>query len=156
MNKFFQKRGEVSFELILIVTFIVFLLVAIWFTVRFYNSRENIANDNENIAIVYNNILTRIRLDSHKTVVVGIGSGTADFFDVDGNVFCRYENKDGALVRIDKDKSNEVLLDRVEAVAFSYSQELPNLLTVRIFPADKKAIPFFTSFALRGLNNDLQ
>ena len=68
----------------------------------------------------------------------------------------KYEIKDNNLVRLDKNNQSLVLLEGVESASFTTKKTLPNLLTVRIFPADKKEIPFFTSFALRGLNNDMQ
>ncbi len=151
-----SKKGEISFEGILIMAFALVLVVAVAATVVFYQNHAS-GSINDGISTTYNKILTSIRLDTHHAVIAAVASGSVTLLDKNADQISKYEIKDNNFVRFDsKNENMTVLFEKVEAVGFSFDEKLPNLLTVRIFPADKQLIPFFTSFALRGLNDDMQ
>ena len=104
----------------------------------------------------YNNFLTSFRQDTHQAVVAITASDSVVLLDKNADKICKYELKDNNLVRFDKNDNMSTVFKSIESLRFSISEKQPNLLTVRVFPSDKKEIPFFTSFALRGLNNDMQ
>lgn len=151
-----KKKTDSSFESILITSFVLVVILVITASGMFFYNRTDSNSEKQNITIVYNNILTKIRLDSHQATVVIVASDSAELLDKNADRISKYEVKDNKLVRLDKNNQSLVLLKGIESASFTTRQDLPNLLTVRIFPADKKEIPFFTSFALRGLNNDMQ
>lgn len=151
-----KKKNDTSFENILIATFTLVIFLVIAACGLFFYNRTGSVSEKQSITYVYNNILTNIRLDSHQATVVIVASDSAELLDKNADRISKYEIKDNNLVRLDKNNQSLVLLEGVESASFTTKKTLPNLLTVRIFPADKKEIPFFTSFALRGLNNDMQ
>lgn len=151
-----KKKTGAGFENLLIVTFALVIILVLAVTGLFFYNRTDSVTEKQSITSIYNNILTKIRLDSHQATVVIVNSGSAEFLDKNADKISKYEINNNNLIRFDKNNKSEILLEGVESASFTTHKKLPNLLTVRIFPADKKEIPFFTSFALRGLNNDMQ
>ena len=151
-----KKKTDSSFENLLILTFALVIILVLVATGLFFYNRTDSVSEKQNITSIYNNILTKMRLDSHQATVVIINPDSAELLDKNADRISKYEIDNNNLFRLDKNNKSEILLEGVESASFTTHKKLPNLLTVRIFPANKKEIPFFTSFALRGLNNDMQ
>lgn len=150
-----ERRGELSFEGILATAFLSLIIATVIAVLQFYNTRNPAAPENHDITRSYNIILSRLREDSQITAFVETASDSAVLFDSQSEIVSRYILNAGNLQRFAKDGKGETLLKNVEAAVFRTTEELQNLLTVKILPADRMDIPFFTSFALRGVNNDL-
>lgn len=149
-------RGELSFEGILSMAFLSVIIATIIAVLQFYEARKPGNSDNFDITQSYNTILTSLREDSQTAAIAEISSDSVNLLDSQSDQICRYAVIDNNLCRLDKSGKGEILLKQVESASFKTSDGLDNLLTVKILPADKMEIPFFTSFALRGVNNDLQ
>ena len=151
-----NKKGEIDFEWLLSVSFVLIILVAVISSIFFgYNNFYSEINQ-KNIIASYNNVVTKLRQDSHQAVVAITASASLIMLDKNADQICKYELNDKNLIRYDKDNKTSIIFENIESLSFNTSENQPNLLTVRIYPADKKEMPFFTSFALRGLNNDLR
>ena len=154
MNSFLTKKALIEIETLLSsVLVIVILLVTVSASIICYNNYTSDKPNQKNIISVYNNIVNNIRLDARRAVSVITTKESFSFFDKDSKEICKYELKDGNLVRYGNDNNISMLLEKVESLSFTTQENLPNLLTVRIFPEDKNEIPFFTSFALRGFDS---
>lgn len=152
-----NKRGEINFDILITTAFIVSLVViALTSGIFYYNSCCVERRIKDYVPFSYNNVLTRVRLDSHQAVAALTASSSVVFLDKNSDQICKYELKDNKLLRFDRENTETVFLEGVEEVKFFVKEDLPNLFTLCIFPNDKNKIPFFTSFALRGLNNDMQ
>jgi hypothetical protein len=149
------RRGELSFEGILGMAFLSLVLATVIAVMQFYNTRNPADPENHDITRNYNTILTCMREDSQITAFAETASDSVALFDSQSELVSKYILNARSLQRFDKNGKGEILLKEVEAVSFKTAEDLQNLLTVKILPADRMDIPFFTSFALRGVNNDL-
>lgn len=149
-------RGELSFEGILGLTFLSLVIATVIAVMQFYHARNPENNENFDITQSYNTILTSLREDAQTAAMADVASDSVNLLDSQSDQISRYAVIDGDLYRFDKAGKGEILLKKVESASFTTPEDLNNLLTVKILPADKMEIPFFTSFALRGINNDLQ
>ena len=153
MNK---KIGKISFDTIMIVSvmaFVIFVCVAV---AMFYYNRQMNSSGQHNIYFAYNAIVKQVRLDSNIAAVALPEPNAVILLDKNAEPLCKYQLKEAKLIRLDKQNRESVLFNNIESITFSVSQDLPNLLTIKIFPLNKNHIPFFTSFALRGSNNDME
>ncbi len=150
-----KRRGELSFEGILGVAFISVILATALAVAQFYKARNPADPENHDITASYNIILTTLREDAQTAAVAEIASDSLTLYNSQSDLISRYAFIGGNLQRFDKSEKGEILLKGVESVFFKTGEDLPNLLTVKIMPADRMDIPFFTSFALRGINHDL-
>ncbi len=149
-----NNKGLIDIEtklssLLIIIVFIAVLSV----TFVCYKNIKSEEPNQKNIISIYNNIVNAIRLDARRAVKAITEKDAFTLFDKNSVTICRYELKDGNLVRYDKDNKLSIMMEKIESLSFTTQENLPNLLTVRIFSADKNEIPFFTSFALRGFDN---
>jgi energy-coupling factor transporter transmembrane protein EcfT len=152
-----RKKEDIKFEWLMIgLPFLLIILILIISCGVFYYNNFYSESNQKNIISSYNYILTRFRQDSHQAVVAITATDSVTLLDKNADQLCKYELKNNTLQRYDKKNNVAVIFDNIESLGFTVSDNQPNLLTVRIYPADKKELPFFTSFALRGLNNDMQ
>ena len=152
MNRLFLKKGLLDIETILSSLLILIILIAIISSsIICYNKYRLDEPNKKNIVSIYNNIINNIKSDAKQAITADTQNDSFSLFDNKSNLICKYELKDKNFVRYDKDKKISVLLEKVESLSFTTQKDVPNLLTVRIFPEDKNEIPFFTSFALRGI-----
>ena len=151
-----NKKGDIKFEWLMGLPFILIILILVFSCGAFYYNNFYSETNQKNIISSYNYILTRFRLDSHQAVVAITASDSLTLLDKNADQLCKYELKNNNLLRYDKSNNASVIFEKIESLSFTVTENQPNLLTVRIYPADKKELPFFTSFALRGLNNDMQ
>ncbi|MBR4571560.1 MAG: hypothetical protein IKO19_12955 [Candidatus Riflebacteria bacterium] len=150
------KNGDIKFEWLMGLPFILIILLPVFACGSFYYNNFYSEINQKNIISSYNYILTRFRQDSHQAVVAITASDSLTLLDKNADQLCKYELNNNNLLRYDKSNKASVIFENIESLSFIVSEDQPNLLTVRIYPADKKELPFFTSFALRGLNNDMQ
>lgn len=149
-----KKNANISFELILIMALAVVIAAILFVSHKYCDNKNSTVFVKQTIADKYNNILSTIRSDTKKAESVSIDGNAFSLLEKDLKVFARYEFKNNTFSRIDSVGNVFALLDDVKLASFSTESDLPNLLTIRILPNDEKAIPFFTSFALRGFDND--
>ena len=151
MSNYLLKRGKVDSELILLLALIIVLFVAIiGYSMSCYK-KFMVEPGKKNTKVIYNNIITHFKNDTYLAYSAATASNSLTLFDKTSKSLCKYELKDKNFLRIDNNKT-VTLLENVESVSFSFGKDLPNLITVRVYPSDKYEIPFFTSFALRGFN----
>ena len=151
-----NKNNKVEFDGLLVFAFVIIGLVIVISCGFFCYNNFLVESNQKNVIASYNNIVTSFRQDTHQAVVAITASDSVVLLDKNADKICKYELKDNNLVRFDKNDNMSTVFKSIESLCFSTNEKQPNLLTVRVFPADKKEIPFFTSFALRGLNNDMQ
>lgn len=151
-----NKKGEINFEWLMGFSFILIILVLIISCGAFYYNNFYSETNQKNIISSYNYILTKLRQDSHQAVVAITASDSMTLLDKNADQLCKYELNNNNLIRYDKSNNSVVIFENIESLSFTVNDEQPNLLTVRIYPSEKNELPFFTSFALRGLNNDMQ
>ena len=148
-----NKKGKIDSDALLVSFYVFFILViSIVVSIHCYNNYI-IKPSQKSIIAVYNNIIIQFRKDSYLASKVEIASGTLTFFDNSLNILSKYELDGNRIVRLDKTNKKTTIFEDIESYSFNTNKDLPNLVTVRIYPADKKEIPFFTSFALRGCCN---
>lgn len=148
-----NKKGKIDSDALLVSFYVFFILViSIVVSIHCYNNYI-IKSSQKSIIAVYNNIIIQFRKDSYLASKVEIASGTLTFFDNSLNILSKYELDGNRIVRLDKTNKKTTIFEDIESYSFNTNKDLPNLVTVRIYPADKKEIPFFTSFALRGCCN---
>ena len=156
-TKSFNNKGEINLEWLLGISFILIILVIVVSTGFFYYNHFTLESNQKNMISSYNYIVTTFRQDAHQAVAAVTASNSLILFDKNADQLCKYElNNNNNLVRFDKNNKPATIFEGIESLCFTIPENQQNLLTVRFFPADKKEMPFFTSFALRGLNNDMQ
>jgi hypothetical protein len=150
-----HHSGELSFEGILWLAFFCLIAATVIAIIQFYNVRNPASGKGFDITQSYNLILTNMREDSQIAAVAEPASDSVTLLDCNSDLVSRYALTGGQLQRFDNQGTSLVLLEKVESASFTTDENLKNLLTVKILPSDPMDIPFFTSFALRGINNDL-
>ena len=145
------KIENETFYLFLLI--IVLLVAVISCSISCYNTFIS-EPDPKNTILAYNNIINKFRYDTRFAVSAVIATDSLSLLDNNSNQICKYELKDNNILRTDKNNNISTIFKKVESISFTLSKNLPNLVTVRIYPADKQEIPFFTSFALRGLEKN--
>lgn len=150
-----NSSGELSFEGILAVAFFSLILATLIAVLQFYKIRNPSEGAAYDITRSYNLILTSLREDAQVAAVAETASNSVALFNSQSDLISRYVCSGDSLLRFDSQGKELSLLKGVESVCFSTGENLSNLLTVKIMPANRMDIPFFTSFALRGINNDL-
>ena len=146
-----NKKGDISLEMLLSTSFILLILIsAIYCSIFCYN---NFMKEEEQNSVInsYNNIISQIKVDTKLASKAVVSSSSLTLFDTNSTIISKYELKDGNLTRFDKNNKEILLFDKIQSLYFSNSKALPNLISLRIFPKDESKIPFFTSFALRGI-----
>ncbi len=149
------RSGELSFEGILGLAVLSLVIATAIAIIQFYNVRNPVNGTSFDITQSYNLILTSLREDAQIAAMAELASGSVSLLDSNSDLISRYALAEGNLLRFDKAGNSLTLLKEVESASFSIDENLSNLLTVKIMPADRMDMPFFTSFALRGINNDL-
>ena len=149
------RSGELSFEGILGLAVLSLVIATAIAIIQFYNVRNPVNGTSFDITQSYNLILTSLREDAQIAAMAELASGSVALLDSNSDLISRYALAEGNLLRFDKAGNSLTLLKEVESASFSIDENLSNLLTVKIMPADRMDMPFFTSFALRGINNDL-
>ena len=150
------KKGDIKFEWLIGFPFVLIIIILIISCGAFYYNNFCSETNQKNIISSYNFMLTKFRQDSHQAVAAITATDSLILLDKNADQLCKYELKNNTLLRFDKKNKSDVIFDNIESLCFTVSDDQQNLLTVRIYPSDKKELPFFTSFALRGLNNDMQ
>ena len=150
-----RSAGELSFEGILGLAFVSLIIATLIAVAQFYSLRNHGSGDSADITQSYNLILTTLREDSQIAATAETASDSVALYNCQNDLISRYLFADRNLVRVDNQGNSHKLLDNIESVRFSTDENLNNLLTVNIMPANRMDIPFFTSFALRGINHDL-
>ncbi|NCB39685.1 MAG: hypothetical protein EOM80_13055 [Erysipelotrichia bacterium] len=151
-----RVRGELSFEAILGMAFLALILATVIVTVRFHENKQWLTNGKNDITSTYNQILSSFRRDARLAIRAEITAKSVSLYDNKNVSIATYNFSDNKLHRTDRTGTSELLIEKIEKVSFRVANELPNLLMVNILPADKMQIPFFTSFALRGVATDEQ
>ena len=148
-----NKKAFLSIETILWVAFAILILMTLYSVQTFYSNKSLSETAKQDIVISYTNLLIELKRDSLTAAYAEISANTLKLFGNQTNLICSYSLKDSILYRISSSTSS--LLYNVASATFSTNEDIPNLLTVCIFPKNESDIPFITSFALRGINNDL-
>ena len=156
MGNSFNEKDNIKFEWLTAIPFILVFIVLLISCGLFYYNNFCSETNNKNIIASYNYMVTNFRQDSHQAVAAITASDSVILLDKNADQLCKYELKDNNLFRYDKNNKETTIFEKIESLSFTVSDNQPNLLTIRIYPADKNELPFFTSFALRGLNNDMQ
>jgi hypothetical protein len=147
-----MKRGELSFESILVIAFVIILLTSIMAVFQFYQARELDSTGKADIVKQYSKILYQIRQDCRYAYSLNV---TPDRFILslkpDQNITYKFENQ--AFIRVNSSNQSETILGDLEKAIFKENPKVKNLLTLYLFPKDQMQIPFITSFALRGDEN---
>ena len=164
LNKY-ARKGEVSLEgIIFFVCGAIFLAIICSFVFYFHNLFAK--NEPSQTIVKYSNIIKQLREDAKSAFKADVASASLVLFTrrnyvenasykvENPFVLCRYELKDTNLFRYDSQNNSSLLLENIESISFTTSKKLPNLLTLRIFPKDKKENLFFTSFVLRSIDKD--
>ncbi len=155
MRRLRRTGGELSFEGILGLAVLSLILATVIAIIQFYNVRNPANGSTFDITQSYNLILTSLREDAQIAAMAELASGSVALLDCNSDLISRYSLTEGNLLRFDKQGNSTTLLKEVDSASFTTGENLSNLLTVKIMPADRMDMPFFTSFALRGINNDL-
>ncbi len=150
-----RSAGELSFEGILGLAFVSLIIATLIAVAQFYSLRNPDNVDTADITQSYNLILTSLREDAQIAATAETASDSVSLYNSQSDLISRYLFTDQSLIRLDNQGKGQPLLKNIESVRFSTDENLNNLLTVNIMPANRMDIPFFTSFALRGINHDL-
>lgn len=154
MSKAGERKNTFSFEKLFLFLIIIGMLVSvIKCSITCYNNYAS-EPDLKNTMFAYNNIISKLRYDCRYAYYAKTATNSLILYDKNTNLLCQYELKDGNLSRLDKNNNTSIIFKNIESLSFYTGKDLPNLLTVRIYPADRQEIPFFTSFALRGSENE--
>ena len=162
----YVRKGEASLECIIFIVCVAIFLIVICSSV-FYFHNLCVKNNQSEIIVKYSNLIKQMREDAKSAFKADIASFSSVTLFARRNyidnasykvekpyILCRYELKDSNLLRYDKQNQASLLLENIESISFTSFKELPNLLTLRIYPKDKKENIFFTSFALRSIDKD--
>ncbi len=148
-----EIKNKFSYEkLFLLIIILVMLVLVVKCSITCYNNYAS-EPDLKNTIFAYNNIISKLRFDCRYANSAKVASNSLVLYDKNSKILCQYELKEGNLSRLDKNNNASTIFKNIESLSFYTGKDLPNLVTVRIYPADRKEIPFFTSFALRGLEN---
>lgn len=149
------KKGALKLESLLPITAALIIAVALFGCFRFYTLKLNPVSDVLDINSKYTDILLEMRADTLLTAKAIVGENNVTLLNAKKENIASYAITDGKLIRADHSKKSEkILIDKLKNGAFWTNANLPNLLTVRLIPADPAEIPFFTSFALRGYRHE--
>ena len=149
------KNGALKLESLLPITAALIIAVALFGCFRFYTLKLNPVSDVLDINSKYTDILLEMRADTLLTAKAIVGENNVTLLNAKKENIASYAITDGKLIRTDHSKKSEkILIDKLKNGAFWTNANLPNLLTVRLLPADPAEIPFFTSFALRGYKHE--
>ena len=145
------RRGQFSFESILILAFIILLSTTVLAVYKFHQSRINGKQNPEDIVVVYSSLLDQLRADALFANKLEINTNQIKLFENEKLLASyRFENK--TLMRTDSKQQEQILLRKIENGGFHQPEKLDNLFSVWILPENKMDIPFITSFAIRGEN----
>ncbi len=147
-----MRKGELSFESILVIAFVIILLTSIMAVFQFYQAKELDSSGKADIVKQYSKVLYLIRQDCR--YAFGLETASDSFslkIKPEKSITYKFVNK--SFVRIDTNNRSEVILSNLEKASFKADPKIKNLLTTYLFPEDQMQIPFITSFALRGEEN---
>jgi hypothetical protein len=144
------KRGELSFEFIIGIAFLAVFLTTLMAVFRFYLAQNPDQIENEDITVAYKLVLETFKADAKiADSAVLIENGVELFRD--SKSLAIYQFLNGSLYRTETDGRGSILLSKLEKAGFKLHPELSNLVMITLLPIDRMQTPFFTSFALRGV-----
>jgi hypothetical protein len=150
-----NKKGAFKLESLLPITAALIIAVTLFACFRFYTVKLNPISDVLDINAKYTDIVLEMRADTLITAKAVVSENKVTLVNANKENISTYAITDGKLIRTDHSKKSEkVMIDKLKTGAFWTNVKLPNLLTVRLLPADTAEIPFFTSFALRGYKHE--
>ena len=150
------RRAEVSFEAILAVAFIALMISTLFAVYQFYSGRSFAANGDQEMAVEYHDFLNQMRAHMRFATEFEVGDGFVILKTGSENVLATYRLLDSKIVCFDADDKGQTVVNGIQSADFRPHPRISGLLMVSMFPEDQMYIPFFTSFALRGISDDGQ
>ncbi len=149
-----KRLGELSFEGILGIAFLTMLAATAIAVLQFHNARQPGSQLEADITTGYNQVLASMREDARIAVKGDCAADGVSLFDAQNSLIAVYRLVKDSFYRFDKTGNGKLLINRIEKASFRLHPHLNNLLLITLLPADTMQIPFFTSFALRGVANE--
>lgn len=147
-----MRKGFIDYEWA--TTFLIALMfVATGFSVfRLWNA-ETATPENPNQWLeACQNCLDRMNADIKFAQQMRISSETLDITRPDGKAVT-YQVAGDSLKRLENGGTETLLMKGLQSGLFSADPKLKGFVSVLLLSNDKMAMPFFTSFAARGLKN---
>ncbi len=145
-----SRRGELSFDGIIILAFISVLVATGLAVLQFHYSQQLEQRVDQDVTIGYNLILLHLRQDTRMGSRYEIITDGVSIIGANNKPVAAYRLIDKSLYRFDEGEKKQLLISHLEKASFRLHHELKNLLLVTLLPLDRMQLPFFTSFALRG------
>lgn len=145
-----SHRGELSFENIITLAFLVVIVATGLAVLQFHLSRQIEQRVDQDITLGYNLVLQHIREDARIGFRYEIIPDGVAIVGASDKPVAQYRLIDKSLYRFDESEKGQLIVSNLEKANFRLHQELNNLLLVTLLPVDHMQLPFFTSFALRG------
>ncbi|MBU1108777.1 MAG: hypothetical protein KKB51_19025 [Candidatus Riflebacteria bacterium] len=145
-----RRTGELSFESIIALAFLVVIAATAMAILQFHLSRQIEQRVDQDITLGYNLVLLHMRQDARIGQRYEIIPDGVKVIGADEKPIATYQLIDKSMYRSDENEKSQLLVSNLEKASFRLHQELNNLLLVTLLPVDRMQLPFFTSFALRG------